>query len=234
MFLIDSTTKTIIAKTLAAPTASLSAVVHFNDISDYGANVAVGPTELTSDFNATYASIVPTVVDFQKRRVVYISIYNQNTEAHTVVVSLYNSSGPTTSPIFRGYLKQGWRAEYNVDNGWIVYNELGRPATNNGDSRVLSQSAPGAVLTDIFTAKRRTEISKIIIANRSNAAKTFRLALAPLGAAISNSQYIYYDYSIAKNETKEINGIIYLDNLDVIRVYGQDSNVSFSVTGKEL
>lgn len=233
MFLIDTITKSIIAKTLAAPTADLEAVVHYNDVSDNNANVAVGPTELTSTFDETYDQIVPNVVDFQKRRIVYISIYNQNLEAHTIVVSLYNSSGAVTSPIFRGYLKQGWRAEYNVDTGWIIYNELGRPASDSGDTRVLSQSAPGAVLTDVFTATGKTEIHKIIVANRAAVAKTMRISIAPLGAADNTSQYIYYDYSIPKNETKEINGIIYLDNTDKIRVYGQDNNVTFTISGKQ-
>jgi hypothetical protein len=234
MFLIDGITKSIQAKTVAAPSADLQCVVHYNDVSQDGANVNIGPTELTSGIDNSYADIVPTVVDGQKRRVVYISIYNPNADTHNLLITLYDTIGPTTSVVHRVQLPFAWRAEYNVDEGWKLYNEVGIVVTEKAPARILSQSNPGAVLTDLYTVPSgKSARVMFTAANRSGANKTIRISIAPLGAADAVSQYIYYDKVVVANDTQQDNVFYELKETDVVRVYGSTNDVSFTINGIE-
>lgn len=233
MFLIDDITKSIQAKTVVAPGVDLQCVVHYNDVSQDGANVSIGPTELTSGIDDTYADIVPTVVDGQKRRIVYISIYNPNADTHNLLITLYNTSGPTTTVVHRVQLRFAWRAEYNVDIGWKIYDEIGQEVNTFIKTRIVEQSNPGAVLTDIYTVSSgKKAVVTISACNRSNAGKSYRIAVSPNGAAIANEQYIYYDNALSGNST-EVDGTLELEDGDIIRVYGSTNDVSFTVNGYE-
>lgn len=236
MFAIDSITKVVQAKTAIAPTTPLYCLTIWNDIAVDGANVGIGPSQFVKGITDTAESIVPTVVANQKRDVRYVSIYNPNTETHVVSISIYNSSGPVTTPIHRVQLKSKWRVEYDVDDGWKVYDEFGsliEGSQNVTSGKIFAQGNPGAVLTDAFTATYKTKIESVFVANRAGTAKSFRLAIAPLGVADALSQYIYYDYVIAKNDTLKIETPIRLEATDKIRFYGQDTNVSFTITGTQ-
>lgn len=236
MFAIDSITKIIQAKTQVVPTVPLYCIAIWNDISVNGANVDIGPNQQVTGINNVLAPIVPTVVTNQKRNLTYVSIYNSNTETHHVSISLYNSSGPVTTPIHRVQLKPNYRAEYTVDDGWRLYDDLGDLVTGTQKTisgKIFAQGNPGAVLTDAFTATYKTKIESIFVANRAGVSKSFRLAFSPLGAAIANSHYTHYDYVIAKNDTLKIDTPIYLEATDIVRFYGQDNNVSFTITGTQ-
>ena len=68
--------------------------------------------------------------------------------------------------------------------------------------RVLGQDdLPATTLTPVYTVPSSTEavISTIIIANRANTAKSFRIAIQPNGASIANKHYIAYDVPIGAN-----------------------------------
>lgn len=233
MFLIDTITKSIRAETVAAPIAALPCIVQTNRVSKDMANVPIGPAEITSSINNVAIDIVPVPVDeFQIIDLRYLSIYNPNVETHTINLALYDSSGPTTTRIHRATLKYRWRLEYNYDKGFTIYDDLGGVVSNTATiSHFIAQANPGAVLTDIYTATTKTIVNKMIVANRAAVAKTFRLSIAPLGAADAASQYLFYDVSILKNETKEISGPFNLSATDKIRVYGQDNNVTFTING---
>lgn len=125
MFLIDTTTKNIQAKTLVAPASNLQCIVQYNDTNVDLSNVPIGPTELTSGISNAYADIVPTVIDYQKRQLIYCSIYNPNAASHTVLIALYNTSGPSTTILHRIKIKPLNRAEYIVGSGWVIYDENG-------------------------------------------------------------------------------------------------------------
>lgn len=233
MILIDTITKSIQAQTSVAPISNLPCIIHANKISKDMANVPIGPVEITTGISNIAVDIVPVPdADNQLIDVRYVSIYNPNTDTHTINIALYDSSGPSTTRIHRVTLRYRWRAEYNVDNGWRIYDEFGVIVDNYSlKIPVLYQSNPGAALTDLFTATNRAIIKKITVANRAATAKTFRLSIAPLGAADAVSQYLYYDVSIPKNETREILGPFDLVASDVVRVYGQDNNVTFTING---
>lgn len=102
--------------------------------------------------------------------------------------------------------------------------------------KVLGQSNPiAATLTDVYTVPSSTVavISTITVANRSSVDTTFRIAVSPAGAAISDEHYIYYDTTIPGNDTFATTIGISLEATDVIRVRATLATVSFNVFGIE-
>lgn len=103
--------------------------------------------------------------------------------------------------------------------------------------KVLGQSNPSATtLTDLYTVPASTQAvgSSIVVANRSSTATSFRVAVRPAGAAISNEQYIYYDIAIGGNDTFIATIGITLDETDVVSVYATDATLSFNLYGSEI
>lgn len=103
--------------------------------------------------------------------------------------------------------------------------------------KILGQSKPSATtLTDIYTVPASTSaiISTITVCNQSGTATSFRISIAPAGAADTASQYIYYDVAIPGNDTFAATLGISLATTDVIRVYNTLATLSFTVTGVEI
>ena len=102
---------------------------------------------------------------------------------------------------------------------------------------MLGQSAPLATTsTDVYTVPAATEavISTIIIANRAGTAGTFRLAVRPDGAAISNVHYIAYDVAIAANDSTTLTLGITLNAADVVTVQCSSADMTVSIFGTEI
>lgn len=102
--------------------------------------------------------------------------------------------------------------------------------------KVLGQLNPAAAtLTDLYTVPASTVsvISTITVANRSTVDTTFRIAVSPAGAVISNEHYIYFDTTIPGNDTFATTIGISLEATDVIRVLGTLATLSFNVFGIE-
>lgn len=102
--------------------------------------------------------------------------------------------------------------------------------------KVLGQSNPSATTnTDLYTVPGATTavVSSLVIANRSATPTTFRIAVRPAGAAISNEHYIYYDVAINGNDTFVATLGISLAATDVITVYATLATLSFSAFGQE-
>ena len=103
--------------------------------------------------------------------------------------------------------------------------------------KVLGQSNPSATtLTTLYTvpAATSTVCSSIVICNRSATATTFRVAVRPSGASIANEHYIYYDVTIAGNDTFIATIGISLSTTDVVSVYATLATLSFNLFGQEL
>lgn len=103
--------------------------------------------------------------------------------------------------------------------------------------KVLGQSAPSATTnTTLYTVPADTYAvcSSIVVCNRAGSPGTFRVAVRPAGAAISNEHYIYYDAAIAANDTGVFNLGLSLEATDVITVYASSADMSFHVYGVEL
>lgn len=103
--------------------------------------------------------------------------------------------------------------------------------------KIIGQSAPSATTeTDLYTvpAATQTIISTIVVANRSSSDATFRISVAPDGAATANSQYIAYDLTCGGNGINAFTFGLTLDATDKIRVYASSANLTFSAFGSEI
>jgi len=102
--------------------------------------------------------------------------------------------------------------------------------------KVLGQSAPSATtLTTLYTVPDSTQVvcSTIVVCNRG-AATSFRVAVRPDGAAISNEHYLYYDVAIGANQTFSATIGITLNDEDVVSVYATLATLSFNLFGQEI
>lgn len=91
--------------------------------------------------------------------------------------------------------------------------------------------------SDLYTVPSATEtiISTVAICNRKSSSNTFRIAVRPNGAAISEEYYIAYDAVIPANDSTNLTIGITLDAGDVVSVYGGvASGLSVSVFGSEI
>lgn len=104
-------------------------------------------------------------------------------------------------------------------------------------NKVLGQSKPGATtLTALYTVPALTSAlsSTITVCNQSATPTSFRISVAPAGAADATSQYLYYDVAIAGNDTFAATIGITLNATDVVRVYNTLATCSFSLFGVEI
>lgn len=103
--------------------------------------------------------------------------------------------------------------------------------------KVLGQQNPIATTnTTLYTVpvSTSTVVSTITVCNRSSTATSFRVAIRPAGASISNEHYIYYDVAIAGNDTFAATLGITLATTDVITVYATLATLSFNLFGQEI
>lgn len=103
--------------------------------------------------------------------------------------------------------------------------------------KVLGQSAPNATTnTDVYTVPSATEavLSTITVANRGSVQATYRIAVRPDGAAISNQHYIAYDAVLPATDTVALTLGLTMNAADVLTVYASTANLSFGVFGSEI
>ena len=102
--------------------------------------------------------------------------------------------------------------------------------------KVLGQVDPAATTTTVLYTvpdKTQTTVSSIVAANRTSSPITFRLSVHVGGASADDKQYLYYDKSVAANDTLTIVIGITLDQTDVIKVYTSAVDMSFNIFGCE-
>lgn len=103
--------------------------------------------------------------------------------------------------------------------------------------KVLGQSNPSATTaTTLYTVPATTSAvgSTIVVCNLGATATTFRIAIRPAGASLTNSQYINYDTSLPANDSIALTLGITLATTDVVTVYAGNANVSFTLFGSEI
>lgn len=103
--------------------------------------------------------------------------------------------------------------------------------------KVLGQQNPSATtLTTLYTVPSSTSTvcSSLTVANRSDTATSFRVAIRPSGETINNKHYIYYDVPIFGNDTFSATLGITLATTDIVSVYATDATLSFSLFGQEV
>lgn len=102
--------------------------------------------------------------------------------------------------------------------------------------KVLGQSAPsGTTNTDLYTVPSNTvaTISTLVVCNRTANPDTFRVAIRPFGAAISDEHYIYYDYACGGNEVITSTIGMTLGAGTVVTVYSSAADLSYTLFGVE-
>ena len=103
--------------------------------------------------------------------------------------------------------------------------------------KVLGQVAPSATTaTTAYTVPSATEtvVSTIFVCNRGTDAATYRIAVRPNGATLSNEHYIAYDVLILGSTSTAITVGVTMDAADVLTVYASSGDLSFNVFGSEL
>mgnify|MGYP007100164819 CR=1 FL=1 len=103
--------------------------------------------------------------------------------------------------------------------------------------KVLGQAAPSATTaTNLYTVPSFTEavISTLVVANRANAAATYRISIRPAGAAQANQHYIAYDVTVGAGDSTTLTLGITLAATDVVTVYASSANLSFNLFGSEI
>lgn len=102
--------------------------------------------------------------------------------------------------------------------------------------KVLGQSNPSATtLTTLYTVPSAKEavVSTISVANLTATAATFRIAIRPAGASITNAHYFAYDITVGASDTTVITVGITLATTDVLSVYASTANLVFQAFGDE-
>lgn len=101
--------------------------------------------------------------------------------------------------------------------------------------KVLGQAAPSATtVTTLYTATAVTAVcSTLTVCNRSSSAATFRVSVNVGGGSITNKDYIYYDLTVAGNDTFAATMGITLGTGDTVKVYASSANLSFNLFGVE-
>jgi hypothetical protein len=101
---------------------------------------------------------------------------------------------------------------------------------------VLGQAAPNATTeTDLYTVPASTSAvcSTITICNRAATAATFRVSVSAGGGATASKDYLYYDVTVAGNDTFAATFGMTLATTDKVRVYASTANLSFNLFGQE-
>jgi hypothetical protein len=104
--------------------------------------------------------------------------------------------------------------------------------------KILGQVAPDAAaettLYTVQTPATSAVCSSIVVCNRGTAARSFRVSISPAGDPTDNKDYLYYDVTLAGNDTFIATIGITLNLNDVIRVYSDTGSLSFNLFGTEL
>ena len=99
---------------------------------------------------------------------------------------------------------------------------------------VLGQVAPSATTaTTLYTVPSGKDavVSTIVVANRDVTVGSYRIAIRPAGATLSNEHYIAYDVFVDALDSTAITLGITLSPTDVITIYASTGNFTFSAFG---
>jgi hypothetical protein len=103
--------------------------------------------------------------------------------------------------------------------------------------KVLGQVAPSATTnTTLYTVPSATEavISTIVVANRSDSAAGYRIAVRPAGETLADKHYLAYNVAVGARDSTTLTLGITLAATDVITIYSSTADTSFNVFGSEI
>ena len=102
--------------------------------------------------------------------------------------------------------------------------------------KVLGQAAPATTATtDLYTVPNlnQTTVSSLVVCNRTGGALTFRVSVHVAGAAASDEQYLYYDKTVAANDSFTAVLGLTLNQSDEVKVNASANGLSFNMFGVE-
>ena len=102
--------------------------------------------------------------------------------------------------------------------------------------KILGQSDPNATTdTVVYTVPDNTSavVTAIWACEINAASATIRIAILPKGGVVRNENYLYFDKSLASNQTFRSGGGITLGQGDQVMVRSSTGDVVFSVFGME-
>ena len=102
--------------------------------------------------------------------------------------------------------------------------------------KVLGQVDTAATtVTTLYTVPNLTQttISSFVACNRTGSAITFRLSVHVAGASADDKQYLFYDKSVAANDTLTVVIGMTFGQADVVKVYASAVDMSFNLFGVE-
>ena len=103
--------------------------------------------------------------------------------------------------------------------------------------KVLAQSNPSAnILTTAYTvpADRATVISTVVITNYGPSPASYRIAIRPSGASITQPMYIAYDITVPALDASALTLGLTLATTDIVSVYSSSGLVNFNIFGSEI
>ena len=103
--------------------------------------------------------------------------------------------------------------------------------------KVLAQSAPLATTeTNLYTVPSSTSAvtSTLTVCNRGGSTASYRIAIRPNSASISDEHYVAYDATLPANDTIALTLGLTLGTNDVITVYASTASISFGLFGSEI
>lgn len=162
------------------------------------------------------------------------------TNSNTVTVVMYD--GTDTRHITPAITLAAGEALDYANGIFRVLDTEGRERTADiSTKKVLGQSAPSATTeTDLYTVPAGTSsaLTSLFITNRGGAAGTFRVSISVGGGATANKDYLYYDVTVAANDTFLVDAggkaLAYMSATDKIRIYASSGNFSFTACGEEF
>lgn len=103
--------------------------------------------------------------------------------------------------------------------------------------KVLAQSNPSAnTLTTAYTVPSSTStvVSTVVITNFGPSPASYRIAIRPAGASITQPMYIAYDITVPALDSTALTLGITLATTDVVSVYSSSGLVNFNIFGSEI
>ena len=103
--------------------------------------------------------------------------------------------------------------------------------------KVLGQLNPTAkTLTTAYTvpADRSTVVSSAVITNFGPSPASYRIAIRPAGAAVTQPMYIAYEVTVPALDAISLTLGLTLATTDVISVYSSSGLVNFNIFGSEI
>lgn len=103
--------------------------------------------------------------------------------------------------------------------------------------KVLGQALPAEnTLTTAYTVPSSTNtiVGLITVCNLGPSVTTYRIAVRVNGASLEEKQYLFYDASIAPQDTINVTQPVTLNAGDIVSVESFSGLVSFNLFGSEI